>query len=109
TRWPRDWSSDVCSSDLGRLADAVQAARKQDQLPGEEEAEEEGREEAAEDEVPPVGSRAPLHMLCDSGGGHSRRKGNRGVRPERVQKAFCLIELTCLGPMSTILVRERTR
>src|SRR5439155_10990176 len=85
------------------------AARKQDQLPGEEEAEEEGREEAAEDEVPPVGSRAPLHMLCDSGGGHSRRKGNRGVRPERVQKAFCLIELTCLGPMSTIVVRERTR
>src|SRR5207253_8712574 len=21
TRWPRDWSSDVCSSDLGRLLD----------------------------------------------------------------------------------------
>src|SRR5207253_4960225 len=24
TRWPRDWSSDVCSSDLGELAQALQ-------------------------------------------------------------------------------------
>src|SRR5439155_4473619 len=23
TRWPRDWSSDVCSSDLGTLAGAI--------------------------------------------------------------------------------------
>src|SRR5690625_6976674 len=27
TRWPRDWSSDVCSSDLGDLAECTPARR----------------------------------------------------------------------------------
>src|SRR5207253_5202070 len=28
TRWPRDWSSDVCSSDLALIDDAVRTARE---------------------------------------------------------------------------------
>src|SRR5207253_4638896 len=29
TRWPRDWSSDVCSSDLADLAEAERAAERE--------------------------------------------------------------------------------
>ena len=51
--------------EIRRVLDAVEPGRQQHQLPGQEEAEEEGRDEAAEHQVPPVSRRAPLHALYD--------------------------------------------
>src|SRR5205809_4003889 len=76
---------------VGGPADSMQPAAEQDQLPGEEKAEEQRGDKAAEREVPPVGSRAPLHRLCDAGSRHSRRNGISQVRPRSSQAAFWLM------------------
>jgi len=69
---------------VGRRPDTMDGSAQQDQLAGEEEAEEQGGEQAAQGEVSPVGSRAPLHMLCDAGHRHLGRKvSDRNGRPGR--------------------------
>jgi hypothetical protein len=57
----------------------VEATPEQDQLPRQEEAEKESREQPAEDEFPPIPPAAP-HVLFDGGAGHSRRQSSSRYR-----------------------------
>ena len=58
--------------EIGRLPDRMEAVPNRQKVPGEEDAEEKGRKQAAENELPPIVPRA--HFSFDAGGPHFRRQ-----------------------------------
>src|SRR5439155_3475967 len=85
TRWPRDWSSDVCSSDLGgRMGVRTQMGAK----------------------AVPFGFVLPSVPLGDSGLGDGREHRLHFQGQRQLQGSFPQVSISC-GPLAYLLPYER--
>src|SRR6266851_1914926 len=96
-----------------RLVHGAKPVPREQELAGEKHAEEQGRDEPAEDELPPIGPGASFHTFRDARGSHSRRHliGQRRADPcfppwATSLAPACVNSLTCPGLPSSITAAD---